>query len=218
MQIEIAGEKLTLLAEKAIYWEYRKCLFLSDLHLGKVNHFRKNGMAVPSGAGMQTLETLGRILDAYHPEQVYFLGDLFHSVYNKEWARFILFRKQYRQTVFHLIEGNHDILEQEEWKAAGLILHREKLELSPFTLVHNPEVKGEGLFKLAGHIHPCVQIVGSGKQYLRIPCYWKSGNQLILPSFGSFTGMHPINAKHGDEIYLVMEDNIVMKKIESVKK
>jgi DNA ligase-associated metallophosphoesterase len=218
MQIEIAGEILELLPEKAVYWASKKSLFLSDLHLGKVNHFRKAGMAVPQRAGMQTLENLEKLLMNYAPEQVYFLGDLFHSVYNKDWDRFIQFRKRFAKAGFHLIEGNHDILEQENWNAADIILHRQKLELSPFSLVHDPIEEGGSGYKIAGHIHPCIRISGAGKQTMRIPCFWKSETKMVLPSFGSFTGMHPIKAKKGDEIYLVTADRIVLKRIESEKK
>jgi DNA ligase-associated metallophosphoesterase len=172
-------------------------------------------MAVPAKAGIQTLLSLKAILERYKPEQVYFLGDLFHSVYNKDWERFIQFRRGYVKITFHLIEGNHDILNDEEWQAAELKVHREKLELGPFTLVHDPDLEVERGFKIAGHLHPCVLIKGPGKQSLRIPCFWRSEHQMVLPSFGSFTGMHKIKAKKGDDIYLVTEEHIVHKKIES---
>ena len=39
MEIEVASERVQLLPEKAL-----------DLHFGKVNHFRKAGIAVPAKA------------------------------------------------------------------------------------------------------------------------------------------------------------------------
>lgn len=211
MQIVIEGETIELLKEKAIYWPAKKSLLLSDLHLGKVNHFRKAGMAVPARAGAQTLDTLASLLDSFQPEYVYFLGDLFHSVYNKDWERFILFREAYKPIAFHLIEGNHDILDKNAWDGANIIVHRNDLEVFPFRFVHDPSEASGELFSFAGHLHPCVSVVGAGKQNLRIPCFWRNKRQMVLPSFGSFTGMHPIKAKKGDEVFLVTEAGIFCK-------
>ena len=44
---EIKGVKLRLLREKALIWDEKKLLVLADLHLGKVTHFRKEGIPLP---------------------------------------------------------------------------------------------------------------------------------------------------------------------------
>jgi len=79
----VREEKLLLLPEKAIYWSDKKILFVSDLHLGKIDHFRKEGIAVPFAARKTNLEKLAYLLQNHKVNQCIFLGDLFHSLYNQ---------------------------------------------------------------------------------------------------------------------------------------
>ena len=58
MEIEVASERVQLLPEKALYLIQHKILLLADLHFGKVNHFRKAGIAVPAKANKKNAETL----------------------------------------------------------------------------------------------------------------------------------------------------------------
>ena len=48
--IEIYNHNFILHPSGAIFWLEKKTLFLADVHLGKVAHFRKNGIAVPRKA------------------------------------------------------------------------------------------------------------------------------------------------------------------------
>ena len=41
ISINFAGEQLTLNQYRSIFWDKEKSLILSDLHLGKTAHFRK---------------------------------------------------------------------------------------------------------------------------------------------------------------------------------
>ena len=40
---------------KAIYWEDTSSLILSDVHVGKLNHFQKNGIPIPSDGSRDNL-------------------------------------------------------------------------------------------------------------------------------------------------------------------
>ena len=46
---EIEGEILTFTNARALYWKKENALIISDLHVGKSAHFRKNGIAIPAG-------------------------------------------------------------------------------------------------------------------------------------------------------------------------
>ena len=46
-EIEILGEKLILTNQRVVFWPKESALILSDLHIGKTAHFRKNGIAIP---------------------------------------------------------------------------------------------------------------------------------------------------------------------------
>lgn len=46
--INIKQQNLVLTNQRALFWKETETLVLSDLHLGKTAHFRKNGIALPS--------------------------------------------------------------------------------------------------------------------------------------------------------------------------
>ena len=54
----IAGETLTLCAERAVYWHARRMLLVAGPHFGKAASFRALGVRVPRGT---TIGTLGRL-------------------------------------------------------------------------------------------------------------------------------------------------------------
>ena len=37
---------------------------------------------------------------------------------------------------------------------------------------------------------------------MKMPCFFQSQNQLILPAFGAFTGLHLLSPKEGDHVYV----------------
>ena len=56
MQIEVHGESFVLYPQKAVFWPKHKILMIADLHLGKINHFRRSGIAVPTKANDKNIE------------------------------------------------------------------------------------------------------------------------------------------------------------------
>jgi hypothetical protein len=50
---------------------------------------------------------------------------------------------------------------------------------------------------------------GNARQYMKIACFYLSGNQGILPAFGSFTGTAAIKAKEGDDIFAIFNEQII---------
>jgi len=215
----VANTLLTLDARKVIFWRETASLFIADLHLGKIAHFRKSGMAVPAAAATLNLDILESLFIDYEPRKCYFLGDLFHSTTNNEWFEFQHLCLKYSTIDFHLVTGNHDLqlLKYLKNKEDNWLKKMDQLELHPFLLTHEPEdlavrnkqEKGNSdLYRLCGHIHPKIKLVGKGRQQLSMPCFYFSKNQGILPSFGQFTGGCFINVKEGDQIFGVMKDNI----------
>src|SRR3982074_1557313 len=49
LTIELAGEEIILLPERAIYWPRAETLFVADTHWGKDATFRAAAIAVPGG-------------------------------------------------------------------------------------------------------------------------------------------------------------------------
>jgi DNA ligase-associated metallophosphoesterase len=194
---------------KAIFWEEESALLIADVHLGKVAHFRKSGIAVPSAAGNENWDKLLSLLLDFQPKKVWFLGDLFHSEYNEVWEELSALIKQFSSTEFVLIKGNHDILSVEQYEAANLKVVDE-IRLKGLLLTHHPlEEVPDNHYNLAGHLHPGVVLRGSGRQRLRLPCFFFGTHQAILPAFGSFTGMMTMQPDQTDRIFVVSEDRVL---------
>lgn len=207
--LSIAGEELWLLAEKAIYWPAQRSLLIADTHFGKVSHFRKHGIRVPTDAAKENLQKLEHLLYSTQAQKVYFLGDLFHSEMNQEWLAFKQVIALFPSTEFHLVGGNHDILDQASYYKARLELHPKPLRIGPFILSHEPlEGDFEG-FNLCGHIHPGVRLKGQGRQVLKLACYFFDERQGILPAFGTFTGTHALTVKEGHRVFVVLEGKVI---------
>ncbi|WP_418498044.1 ligase-associated DNA damage response endonuclease PdeM [Flagellimonas sp.] len=207
LDIHIQGKEFQLHPLGGLFWVEKSLLLISDVHLGKVNHFRKFGAAVPRKAIHKNFVLLDMIVADFQPFQICFLGDLFHSSLNKEWE---LFENWVAKTPAEiiLVSGNHDIIAPEKYRQLNVEIFPE-LIIDNFLLTHHPEER-EGLFTFCGHIHPAVKLYGFGRQKLKLPCFFKSKNQIILPAFGEFTGTYTMNPSKNDEVYAIVE-NAVMK-------
>jgi DNA ligase-associated metallophosphoesterase len=207
--ITLRGEELVLLPEKAIYWKAKKALLIADLHLGKSGHFRKAGVAIPSSVHNDDLNRLARILSENAVDKLYLLGDLFHSKHNSEWETFICWRNQYPEIEFHLIKGNHDIMDQQLFVDGNIILHKEPLIISPFIFTHQPlKYSAPDFYQLFGHIHPGVSMNGRGLQSVSLPCFCFSYSGGVLPAFGNFTGHSIIRPSPEDAVFVLCGDKV----------
>lgn len=208
--ISLCGEELLLLAEKALFWPSKSALLVSDIHLGKVSHFRKAGIAVPMNASISNYTVLQDIILQYSPSDLYILGDLFHSVYNQDWERFKEFISQFSSVSSHLILGNHDILSSQEYDSTILKIYQEPIAVGPFMLSHHPiEKHTSDDYNLCGHIHPCILLKGPSRQKLRLPCFHFGEKHGVLPAFGSFTGTHAMRITKKDLIYAIADGQVI---------
>jgi uncharacterized protein len=204
------NEPITLLPEKALYLKKYSTLVVADLHFGKVNHFRKAGIAVPARANDKNSSNLIEAIQACKPERVVFLGDLFHSHYNEEWETVGQVVKHFATCAFELVLGNHDILNLHQYERHSIKVIENKLLLGQWLLTHEPVPNvEESFYNLAGHIHPGIRLKGSGRQSLMLPCFYFGKNQGILPAFGSFTGLAPIVPKKGENVFVIAEEKVM---------
>lgn len=204
--IQIHNQSFTLHVSGSLFWQEKSALLISDVHLGKVSHFRKYGAAIPQKAIQANFDLMNEVVEFFNPNTIYFLGDLFHSHINNEWKYFEDWVSK-NQPKIKLINGNHDIISPLKYEALGIKVLDELVEKN-FLLTHHPEER-EGFFNFCGHIHPAVKIHGSGKQSLRLPCFFKSPNQLILPAFGEFTGSFTLIPTKKDQVYAIAEGLII---------
>ena len=210
MNIEIRGHQLTMLPEKALTLMSNKILLLADLHFGKINHFRRSGIPVPSKANDKNSEFLIDLLNRVRPERVIFLGDLFHSHYNEEWEVLGQVLHHFSACSFELVRGNHDIMSNLQYARHKMQVHEASLKIGPFELTHEPAPNlSPNYYNIAGHIHPGVHLFGKGRQSLTLPCFHFGEHQGIMPAFGSFTGLATISPKREDNIFVIAEGKIL---------
>lgn len=203
----IYGCEFLLHPTGAMYWTEKKMLVISDVHLGKISHFRKFGSAVPQDAVAGNFQRLSLVMDLFCPENLIFLGDLFHSGINKEWLLFENWLKSVRSRII-LVEGNHDIISPHKYKTLGVEVVPE-ITCNDFLFTHHPE-KRKGVYNFSGHIHPGVKLTGLARQTLRLSCFFKTSDQMILPAFGEFTGKHILSPKKGDEVYVLTGEKVIL--------
>ena len=204
--INIANNEFVLHPSGAVYWVEKKTFLLADVHLGKVAHFRKNGIAVPRKAEGVFYQKIEALLQTFSVDRIIFLGDLFHSDQNNEWYLFAAWVEQQTAELI-LVEGNHDVIPA--WKFEQLKLTVvDTLSEDNFNFSHFPK-EVYNSFVFCGHVHPGVKLKGGGLQRLSLPCFYHSKHQLILPAFGAFTGLHLLQAKLGDRVYVTTGKEVI---------
>ena len=210
MHLEVKNLSFELLPQKALYWPSEKILLIADLHLGKVNHYRKAGYPVPTRANDENTTILIDLLNHYKPARMLFLGDLFHSHYNEEWEVLGQVIRHFTSTSFELVMGNHDIMSTLQYDRHGVKVHKEELQIGSLLLTHAPlEQPPNDVYNLAGHIHPGARLYGKGRQALILPCFYFGKKQGLLPAFGSFTGLYPVRVMKGDQVYVIVEGEVI---------
>ncbi|MFD2921358.1 ligase-associated DNA damage response endonuclease PdeM [Terrimonas rubra] len=185
--IAFGRETFILTNQRAVFWPAQRALLLSDLHLGKAAHFRKNGIALPTQVTVQDLQRLKALIDHYEPAQVIVVGDLLHAGANTELRLLKELIHPYTTTRFILIKGNHDRFPDYALQDMGIHPVHPALHIEGIELVHQASADN-GLY-ITGHIHPGVSLQFPDKRRLNLPCYVVTPNQLILPAFSLFTGL-----------------------------
>ncbi|TAH19356.1 MAG: ligase-associated DNA damage response endonuclease PdeM [Cytophagales bacterium] len=212
MQYEFLKQQLCLLSERAIWWENRQMLLVADVHLGKVGHFRKAGIPIPSQIHQSDLQLLGYLIAQYKPASLTILGDLFHSKLNSDWNFFEEWLSGYKHLTINLVRGNHDIIPSVFFERNNIMVYEETWEVAPFIFSHiplpNEQIGGES-YNLCGHLHPAVALRGKGKQMLRLPCFYFGQKQGYLPAFGNFTGTAAIQPKEHDVVFVITENKVI---------
>jgi len=211
-------QQLWLSSDRCIFWEEEKALIISDLHFGKTGHFRKAGIPVPQSVYKEDLQRLLAQVQYFQPTQLIVVGDLFHSSANKELELFCKWRSNFSHLKIHLIKGNHDILQEDWYKAADITLTDKNLLMKDFHFIHGiseaekavrPTKKKQAGYFFSGHMHPGIKIGGAGKQSLCFPCFYFGRNYAILPAFSRFTGVALIQPEEDENVFAIVRNNIV---------
>ena len=211
LEIEWAGERLILLAGKALAWPRTASLIVADLHLGKAASFRMSGIPVPEATTATDLARLDEMLRANRSERLIVLGDFFHSALGRQPEMMDAVADWCRENAaleIVLVPGNHDAKSGEPPACWNIKPVPDGWSHAPFAFCHQPrEIAGSHV--LAGHLHPAISLRESHGSGLRAPCFWFGKTCAVLPAFGSFTGTSVIRTVRGDRIFAIGEDEIV---------
>jgi DNA ligase-associated metallophosphoesterase len=204
--LPIEGQNLRLHAGRYAEWLEEKTLFVADVHLGKIAHFRRAGIGIPPQAGENGFLRLSEILQRHRPARMMILGDLFHSDFNEDFPRFAEWRKNHSAVDITLIPGNHDRSGLPHLSQLGIEIQPPH-QSGPFFLQHEAGENEVG-FLLHGHLHPGISLHGVGRQHLRMPAFWLQKHALCLPAFGTFTGLASISPDPEDVIFAIAGQRI----------
>lgn len=180
----LAGTRLDALGSGALWWEERRILCVSDLHLGKSERVaRRKGTTLPPYDTRDTLLRLENDLRQTNASTVVCLGDSFDDLEAadalSDAERLWISRLQAgRQWIW--IEGNHDPGPVEFGGS-----HLAEFPLPPLTFRHiaKPGKSGE----ISGHYHPKVRIQTRLRSISR-PAFLFDSDRVILPAYGTYTG------------------------------
>ena len=204
--IKIKNQTFVLTNQRAMFWEKEKALVLSDLHIGKAAHFRKNGIALSNQVFESDLQRLSILIEHFKPEKLVVVGDLLHAGDNSEVNQFCTWKEQFLELKFYLIEGNHDKISKALDKKLCLDFKSERYETEDFIFVHDFNKK-EDKFQISGHIHPGF-LINSPIKKIKLPCFVVSENQILLPAFSEFTGLETKNLPKNGRFYVFTDAEI----------
>jgi len=210
--LELAGERLTLLPERAVLWRARATLLIADLHLGKDSVFRTRGIALPRGVGTSDLARLSKVIEAHGIQKLIVLGDLLHGRTGLTPATcdaFMEWRAAHTALAIVLVRGNHDRSAGDPPGEWSIDCVSEPYSEAPLPLVHVPDLLSCSAPTLAGHLHPAVTLTCRANQRLTLPCFLLRDQLLILPSFTEFSGRPQIATELDDRVFVIGDGQVV---------
>lgn len=211
VKIDVAGETLVLLPERAVCWPRMHTLFIADAHFGKAASFRAHGVPVPRGTTRDGVTRADELLSRTRAQRVVFLGDFLHARAGRApgmLAQLQEWRERHSDVEMLLVRGNHDRHAGDPPPELRIDCVDEPHLEAAFVLAHHPQRSPHG-YVLAGHLHPAARLVGKGRQRASLPCYWFNDGCGVLPSFGDFTGSAVIDADPDDRVFVIAEDQVM---------
>jgi DNA ligase-associated metallophosphoesterase len=183
--IHLAGERLMLDPDGALFWPAKRLLAVADMHFEKGSAAAAQGSLLPPWDTRTTLDRLAALLRRFKPDAVVALGDSFHDargvarLHPHDLARLHQLAGAHH---FVWILGNHDPVPPQG--IPGEVLP--ELKLGPLRFVHETG-PGPAAGEVCGHHHPKAYVHARGAVVSR-PCFVLDARRLMLPAFGAYTG------------------------------
>jgi DNA ligase-associated metallophosphoesterase len=201
--VELGGEPLVLLPQKAAFWPRERMLIIADIHFGKAAAFRSFGIPVPRGTTTENLQALDALIELSGARHILFLGDFLHARAAhaaSTQSAMLAWRQRRCELILTLVRGNHDRHAGDPAVQLGIDLVDEPYTVGPYSFCHHPDIAAPG-YVLAGHVHP-VYVLATRSDALRLPCFIAGPQRMILPSFGAFTGGHALRPAPDERVWV----------------
>jgi uncharacterized protein len=211
VRVDVRGEELLLLAERAAFRTRGATLLVADSHWGKAATFRAAGIPAPHGTTADGIARLDAMLDRARARRVLFLGDFLHAREGRAPGTLEALRRwraNRRDVEMLVVRGNHDRRAGDPPPELGISCVDAPVVEPPFVFAHHPGVSDHG-YVVSGHLHPGVDLIGLARQRERLPCFWLGPGGGVLPAFGDFTGLWPIAPAPGDRVFVVADGQVL---------
>lgn len=208
LMLDWCGERWWLLADRAVVRERVGWLIITDPHFGKSAAFRAAGINCPEPIE-RDLQRLDALIEEVEPARLVVLGDLLHSRSSLSDAvveQVARWRAKHSGMPWTLIRGNHDRAAGDPPGAWAIETRDEGAVGDGVGLNHEAPAPrastGLATPMLCGHVHPAVVLPDAGRTAVRLPCFLVSPERMMLPAFGSFTGMHSVRPADDERVYV----------------
>jgi len=208
VEVELSGESLRVLPDRALWWPTESTLFVADVHLGRVATFRAHGAPVPGDTLGELLERLAGLVVARGADDLVVLGDFVHAA--KGLPGPVVDRVAEAldalPAALRVVRGNHE-------RQVGALPASWPVEVvepgarfEPFELVHKPS-ECHSAFALAGHLHPTTRLETVADR-VEVPCFAFDDRRAILPAFHTMTDGIELSPREW-ELFLLADGEVL---------
>ena len=213
MDIDFAGERLTLLADRAILWPRRSTLIVADTHFGKDSLFQQRGIPVPSDITGNDLARLAAVLGKSGAKRLLILGDFFHGKESNDeqmTKHLRAWRDALAQVEVTLIRGNHDRHAGDPCPSLNFdCLNSLTVDDVKFQHAPDDEPQPGGPAIVCGHVHPATTLVDFDTKVLKVPAFVIDERQMVVPAFGRFTGTAVMPRQPGRQFMIASHGRVI---------
>lgn len=185
-EIGLAGERLVLDPECALWWPGERLLVVADLHLEKGSAFARRGVPLPPYDSRATLGRLAALALRWGPRTILALGDSLHdrgAAARLGAAERDMLAALSRGREMIWIAGNHD---PDPVPVLGGMFAAE-IRVGTLAFRHEPAARLAEGGEVAGHFHPVARLVRRGRG-IRRRCFAADGARLVMPALGAYAG------------------------------
>ena len=182
--------------EGVLFWFEKKIAIISDLHLEKGSGYGLAGQFLPPYDSEETLTKLINTTKKYNIKKIILLGDTFHdknAFIRMSKKVLFLFETLLKKYEIIFVLGNHE----NNMELENLKFYNEYV-LDGIHFIHQASKKH--IYQISGHYHP-IATVTTGSKKITGKCFIQLKYNLILPSFGVYTGGLNIKNKIFREIF-----------------